>query len=65
VIPEPGDLAEHFAFGRCEIVKSDGDRLHVRLAKDQRIKEIVLEMLRVTELPSVDGKRFFKLDRRM
>lgn len=66
-VPEPGDVVEHFAFGRCEVVKSDGDRLHVRLGKDQRIKEIALEMLRVTPLPSEEGQttRHFKLARKL
>jgi hypothetical protein len=63
--PEPGDLVDHFAFGRCEVVKCDGDRLHVRLEKDQRLKEIALEMLRVTPKPQEGEKRVFRLDRRM
>jgi predicted DNA-binding protein with PD1-like motif len=64
--PEPGDLVEHFAFGHAEVVKSDGDRLHLRVQKDQRIREIALEMLRVARLPDTDdGKRRFKLERRM
>jgi predicted DNA-binding protein with PD1-like motif len=64
--PEPGDLVEHFAFGRAEVVKSDGDRLHLKVAKDGRIREIALEMLRVARLPDEsDGKRRFKLERRI
>jgi hypothetical protein len=66
VYPEPGDLVEHFAFGRAEVVKSDGDRLHLKVQKDGRIREIALEMLRVARLPDeTDGKRRFKLERRM
>jgi predicted DNA-binding protein with PD1-like motif len=67
VYPDAGDVVEHFAFGRCEVVKSDGDRLHLRLGKDGRIKEIALEMLRVTPLPPVDGEagKHFKLDRKL
>lgn len=66
-VPEPGDVVEHFAFGRCEVVKTDGDRLHVRLGKDQRIKEIALEMLRVTALPVEEGQttRHWKLARKL
>jgi hypothetical protein len=66
-VPEPGDLVEHFAFGRCEVVKSDGDRLHVRLGKDGRIKEIALEMLKVMSLPPVEGAagKHYRLDRKM
>lgn len=64
--PEAGDVAEHFAFGRCEVLKSDGDRLHLRLAKDGRIKEIALEMLKVVPLgPTENGKKRFKLERKM
>lgn len=65
--PEPGDVAEHFAFGRCEVMKTDGDRLHVRLGKDGRIKEIALEMLRVSPLPPEEGQttRRWKLDRKL
>jgi hypothetical protein len=66
LVPDAGDRCEHFAFGTCEVVKSDGDRLHLRLGKDGRIKEIALEMLKVTELPD-DGApgRRFKLERRL
>ena len=64
--PEAGDLVEHFAFGRCEVVKTDGDRLHVRLGKDGRIKEIALEMLKVTRLAPVEGAtgQHYRLDRK-
>jgi predicted DNA-binding protein with PD1-like motif len=65
-LPEPGDSVEHFAFGRADVVKSDGDRLHVKIHKDGRIKEIALEMLRVSRLEDGEGgKRRFKLERRM
>jgi predicted DNA-binding protein with PD1-like motif len=64
--PEPGDAVDHFAFGRADVVKSDGDRLHVKVLKDGRVKEIALEMLRVSRLPDAeDGRRHFKLERRM
>ncbi len=66
-VPEPGDTVEHFAFGRCEVVKTEGDRLHVRLVKDQRIKEIALEMLKVTPLPVAAGQtsRHWQLARKL
>ena len=67
-VPEVGDTVEHFAFGRGDVVKSDGDRLHVRGHKDGRLREIALEMLRVSllEAPSAaDGTRHFKLERRL
>lgn len=65
VFPETGDVIDHFAFGTCEVVMSDGDRLHIKLTKDGRIKEIALSILRVTELPPRDGKRAFKLERKI
>jgi predicted DNA-binding protein with PD1-like motif len=65
MVPEAGAIVDHFAFGRCEVLKSDGDRMHLRLAKDQRVKEIALEMLKVTPLPDEDGKPRFRLDRRL
>jgi predicted DNA-binding protein with PD1-like motif len=70
-MPDAGDEVEHFAFGRCEVIKSDGDRLHLRLQKDGRIKEIALDMLRVTPTETIPAegdapaRRRFKLDRRM
>lgn len=67
IYPDAGDVVEHFAFGRCEVVKSDGDRLHIRLGKDGRIKEVALEMLKVTPLPAPEGAtgKHFRLDRKM
>ena len=67
ICPDAGDVVEHFAFGRCEVVKSDGDRLHLRLGKDGRIKEIALAMLKVAPLPPVEGAtgRHFRLDRKL
>ena len=65
-MPEAGDMVEHFAFGAGEVVKSDGDRLHLRVGKEGRIREIALEMLRVSRLDDTpEGKRRFRLERRM
>ena len=67
VFPEAGDEVQHFAFGKCEVLRSDGDRLHLKVGKDGRIREIALEMLKVTQLdedPNVKP-RHFKLDRRL
>ena len=64
-VPEPGDVVDHFAFGRCDVVKSDGDRLHLRVHKDGRIREIALEMLRVTPIEADGSGRQFKLERRI
>jgi predicted DNA-binding protein with PD1-like motif len=66
VFPEAGDQVEHFAFGKCDVLRSDGDRLHLRVHKDGRIREIALEMLKVT--PQDDGTtrpRHFRLERRL
>jgi predicted DNA-binding protein with PD1-like motif len=65
LFPEAGDIVEHFAFGRCEVLKSDGDRLQIKVGKDGRMREIALEMLRVTELESQSDNRRFKLDRKL
>ncbi len=66
VLPEPGDRVEHFAFGTCEVLKSEDERLHLRLGKNGAIKEIAVQMLRVSLLPD-DGApgRRFKLERRL
>jgi hypothetical protein len=64
-VPEPGDIVDHFAFGRCDVIKSDGDRLHLRVLKDGRIREIALEMLRVSRLDDEGTGRRFKLERRL
>jgi hypothetical protein len=64
--PEAGDVVQHFAFGRADVIKSDGDRLHLRVHKDGRIREIALQMLKVSELGvTTEGKRSFRLDRRL
>jgi predicted DNA-binding protein with PD1-like motif len=67
-MPEAGDIVEHFAFGRSEVLKSDGDRLHLKVGKDGRIREIALEMLKVSPLessPANGERRRFRLDRKM
>jgi hypothetical protein len=62
--PDAGDQVEHFAFGPCEVVKSDGERLHLRVQKDGRIREIALEMLRATRLSSDGTRSTYKLERK-
>ncbi len=66
LMPEPGDRVQHFAFGSAEVLRSDGDRLHLRVGKDGRIREIALEMLKVTLQgdPNVRPRQF-KLDRKL
>jgi predicted DNA-binding protein with PD1-like motif len=66
--PEAGDFAEHFAFGPCDVIKSDGERIFLKLHKDGRIKEIALAMLRVSPLESTEGEagpRKWRLQRKM
>jgi predicted DNA-binding protein with PD1-like motif len=64
-VPEAGDVVEHFAFGRSEVLKSDGDRLHLKVGKDGRIREIAFEMLKVSPLESNGPHRRFRLDRKL
>ena len=65
LVPEAGALVEHFAFGKCDVLKSEEDRLYLKMHRDGRIKEIALEMLKVTPLDDEDGKKSFRLSRRM
>ena len=65
LVPDAGDVVDHFAFGRCDVVRSEGDRLHLRVHKDGRIREIALEMLRVTRIEGDSEPRRFKLERRI
>jgi hypothetical protein len=63
--PEVGDLVQHFAFGLCEVLQSDGDRLRIRdVEGPRRVREVALSMLRVTGPTESDGKRTFQLVRR-
>jgi hypothetical protein len=61
--PHRGDLIDHFAFGLCEVVTEEGDRLKLRdIRGPGRIREIVPEML-IIKGPTVheSGKRLFRL----
>ena len=63
--PEAGDLVDHFAFGLCEVVTSDGDRLKIRDAKvPGRVREVSMTMLNVLQPTESEGKRLFRLARR-
>jgi hypothetical protein len=65
-LPDVGDLVDHFAFGRCEVVASEGDRLRLRDVKPPgRVREVSVEMLRVMAPTDVDGRRLFLLARRI
>lgn len=64
--PEVGDQVVHFAFGRCEVVLSDGDKISIR-EDGGRTRSVGLAMLRIGK-PTVDpatGKRVFELGRRL
>ncbi len=64
--PEVGDLANHFHFGECKIISSDGDKIRLQQLKDLRVREVALSALR-TELVSEDPtthQRQYKLLRK-
>jgi hypothetical protein len=64
-LPEPGDLAEHFAFGLCEVLTVTGERLVLRDASGRgRIREIESGRLNITGPEEHGGKRLFRLGRR-
>jgi hypothetical protein len=63
--PDRGDIVNHFAFGFCEVIRADGDRLKIRdLHGSGRIREVVIDMLDVKPDAARDGKRVFRLSRR-
>ena len=63
--PEIGDLVNHFHFGECEVISSDGERIRLRQDKDSRVREVALTMLKI-ESPTLSptGKRHFRLARK-
>lgn len=66
VYPEAGDHVSHFHFGECVVVDSDGDRIRLRQARDGRVREVSLTMLKI-EPPTIDpetGARAFRLGRK-
>lgn len=63
--PEEGDVVTHFAFGRCLVVTSDGERLRLQQERDGRVREVALSMLRIEEPTTLEGgKRHFELQRK-
>jgi hypothetical protein len=63
--PEAGDLVEHFAFGRCDVLTADGERLRIRdVGGPGRVREVSLAMLKVTGPTESNGKRLFRLVRK-
>ncbi len=64
-LPRRGDSVDHFAFGRCEVVKCDGERAHLRLTKDGRIKELAMDLLKISFLGfDAAGARRYRFDRK-
>ena len=64
VYPEPGDLLDHFAFGRCVVLSSDGDELLIQHPTSGRTRTIRLRALLASAPIEEDGKRLFKLQQR-
>lgn len=64
-MPDVGDRVEHFAFGLCNVVGTDGERLRIRsLGGHGRVREISLSMLEVGRPVASGGRRVFKLLKR-
>jgi hypothetical protein len=65
-VPEAGDLVEHFAFGVCEVLTAEGERLRIRDVQGPgRVREVSLEMLKVMgPTEGQGGKRLFRLVRK-
>jgi len=65
-LPRRGDLVHHFSFGLCEVLNVSGDRLRIRDARGPgRIRHIFVDALRVIGPSAQDGKRLFKLVRKV
>jgi len=64
IYPEPGDLLDHFAFGRCVVLRSDGDELLVQHPVSGRTRTLRLSALQAAPPIDEDGKRLFKLTQR-
>lgn len=65
IYPEQGDIVTHFAFGRCVVTFSDGERIRLQQEGEQRVREVALSMLKIKE-PTLeaDGRRHFDLGRK-
>ncbi len=63
--PEEGDRVNHFTFGPCTVVGSDGDRIRLQQDRDSRVREVALGMLKISE-PTMDaeGVRHWDLARK-
>lgn len=58
-LPEIGDAIDHFAFGRCRVLKSDGEELLVRDESTGKTRTIHLAVLEVSEPIDEAGVRVF------
>jgi predicted DNA-binding protein with PD1-like motif len=61
---EQGAVVEHFAFGEGDVLKSDGERIHARFERDGRIREVSLNVTKVTAAGTRRGKPYFKIAKR-
>ena len=59
-----GAVVEHFAFGEGDVLKDDGEKLHVRFERDGRIRALNMAVLAVTEAGTRRGKPYFKIGKR-
>jgi hypothetical protein len=64
VFPEQGDICEHFTFGRCTVMLSDGERIHLRAGTEGRTREVALSVLRVLLVSQPGEPRVFRLERK-
>jgi len=63
--PAAGDLVQHFKFGLCDVLKTNGDTLTIRDVKGSaHIHHIRIDLLTVLAPGERDGKRLFKLVRK-
>jgi predicted DNA-binding protein with PD1-like motif len=58
---EQGAVVDHFTFGEGDVLKSDGERVHVRFDRDGRIREFSLAVLKVSAAGTRRGKPYFKV----
>ena len=65
LFPEEGERVNHFMFGACVVISSDGERLKLQQDKDSRVREVALSVLKV-QAPKVnaDGVRVWELSRK-
>ena len=63
--PEENDLVNHFAFGRCIVLASDGERLKLQQEPSGKVREVAVSMLRIDPPQTLeDGRRVWPLVRK-